>query len=154
MGGAKGIAAGDFHSCAILMDDTIACWGKNTFGQLGDGTTADNSSPSAVIGLVNATSAISAGSSHTCTQLSNASVACWGNGADGALGNGDFYQHTSPVVINKGTLPDTVQVSAGSRHTCGVSVTGRVYCWGENSYGALGNGNTMKSNVPVEVTGW
>ena len=80
--------AGKQHSCAVLSDGSIQCWGLNRYGQLGNGTTENSSVPVTVKNINNATS-VSLGERYTCALLSNGSIKCWGKNDNGLLGQGD-----------------------------------------------------------------
>jgi alpha-tubulin suppressor-like RCC1 family protein len=146
------IAAGGGHTCALLADGAVRCWGRNNLGQLGLGNTlpiGDNELPSSVdpVDLGGAAVQIAAGRDHTCALLEGGSVRCWGEGTLGRLG----YGNTTKVGDNE--LPSTrgpvdlggaaVQIAAGGTHTCAVLDTGAVRCWGFGLYGQLGYGNTL-----------
>jgi alpha-tubulin suppressor-like RCC1 family protein len=153
-GAAIQIAAGGFHTCALLDTGAVRCWGSGTSGRLGYGTTAhvgDDETPAAAgdVTLGAAAIAIAAGSFHTCALLTGGAVRCWGMGSAGRLG----YGNTSDIGDNEtpgsaGDVPiggTATAIAAGRAHTCAVLSTGAVRCWGEGSVGQLGNGST--SNV-------
>jgi alpha-tubulin suppressor-like RCC1 family protein len=146
------LTGGSNHSCGLTPAGKVYCWGRNDFGQLGSaatsGTTGPNSTPIAVDGNLTFTS-IEAGAEHTC-GLSAGVIYCWGKNNLGQLGtttsNGTPTPHPTPTPINS-TLT-FVAVAAGTDHTCGVTGGGAVYCWGDNSFGQLGN----SENVGEELT--
>ena len=95
---APAIAAGGYHTCALLGDGTARCWGQNDNGQLGDNSTTQRLTPVAVSGLSNAV-AISAGLDHTCAVLSDGTARCWGHNSDGRLGDGTTTERHTPVAV-------------------------------------------------------
>jgi titin len=147
------ITAGGNHSCAVLRDQTVRCWGLNSSGQLGNGSTTSSSVPVVVSGLSNVVS-ISAGSAHSCAVLADGTARCWGFNSSGQLGNGVSGLATSssvPVVVSG--LSNVVSISAGDGYSCAVVGDGTARCWGRNVSGALGDGSTTSSSVPVVVSG-
>jgi alpha-tubulin suppressor-like RCC1 family protein len=147
--GATAFTTGAYHSCALLGNGTVRCWGRNQ-GQLGNGTYTSSSTPVAVTGITNAV-AVSGGGAHTCAVLGDGTVRCWGENEFGALGNGTTVTSTTPVQVVG--VSGAVDVSAGWRHTCALLGDGTVRCWGQNTTGQLGNGTTTQSTVPVQVSG-
>ena len=149
---ARAIVAGDFHSCAILDDGSVHCWGFGANGRLGYAATANVLSPAAAqavdLGPGRTATAITAGASHTCAILDNGSVRCWGNGVSGRLGYGDQRSigddetpgSAGPVDIGAGR--SAVAISAGDFHTCVIRDDGALLCWGFGSGGQLGYGGT------------
>lgn len=131
------LAVGSSHTCQILDDGSVRCWGLNNFGQLGDGTTVNKSAPVVVTGLGPAVS-IAAGNVHTCVVESNGTVSCWGDNAAGQLGNDAASFSTTPVIVSG--LTNVVALAGGKFHTCALRVDGSVWCWGDNQFGQLGNG--------------
>src|SRR3989442_5812771 len=98
------VAGGGFHACMRLPDGTVQCWGRNNFGQLGngDGNLADSSLPVAVTGLTTATRVVT-GDSHTCALLADGTVQCWGGGDAGQRGDGTFNNMSTVPVAMGGT---------------------------------------------------
>jgi len=138
---------GFYHTCGVTFDGAAYCWGDNTWGQLGDGTTTWEPSPVLVAGGLTF-AAVSAGSYHTCGVTSGGAAYCWGGNSAGELGDGTFTQRTSPVAVAGGLMFATV--SAGDSHTCGVTTGGAAYCWGDNPSGQLGNGTTGGGSLTPE----
>lgn len=143
------IAVGQYHSCA-RVGGTVSCWGQNTSGQLGNGSTVNSSAmPVAVTGISTAV-ALSAGARHTCALLapgnvlSLSSVVCWGDNAAGQLGTGSNggSSNTPVTVANLGSAGNTPDVvAAGTQHTCARLLDATVQCWGLAAYGAVGDGS-------------
>lgn len=149
--GARDIAAGAAHTCAVGADGHVACWGDNLSGQLGDGTTDASLVPVDVVGIADAV-AVAAGNSHTCVVREEGTVSCWGYNLNGQLGNGGVPIRSSTPVDVVG-ITDATAIAAGENHSCVVRDSGSVACWGGNQYGELGNGTTTYSSTPVEVSG-
>ena len=149
-----GLSVGYNDVCAVLVDGTVRCWGDNTYGQLGDGTTTQSATAVQVSGIGNA-KAVATGERHACALLSDSTIACWGDNTYGQLGNGTNTAALTPVkVLTSGGANLTAQaISAGDFFTCALSLGYYEYCWGDNSYGQLGNGTTTGSNVPVVISG-
>jgi alpha-tubulin suppressor-like RCC1 family protein len=84
--GVTALAAGDYHTCAVLRDGTVKCWGDNEYGQLGNDSTSNSNVPVAVAGIRNAIG-IAAGMQHTCALLADETVSCWGNNGRAQLGS-------------------------------------------------------------------
>ena len=143
------ISSGSYHTCTLLDDGSIRCWGSNEFGQLGDGTTIERTSPVSVdFGSGVSAISVSSGESHTCAIMNDKSVKCWGLNRNGQLGDGTLEDSTSPVHVSMGEA-DAVEVSSGSFHTCVITSGRDVMCWGENWNGQLGDGSNSDSTTPV-----
>jgi alpha-tubulin suppressor-like RCC1 family protein len=149
---AKAVSATTQHTCAILDDDTLKCWGNNGYGQLGDGTTTGRNTPTAVnLGSGRTAKAISAASSHTCAILDDDTLKCWGNGGQGQLGYGDATSRTAPeatAVVNLGAGRTAKAVSTGSSHTCALLDDDTLKCWGRGAFGMLGYGDETDRSAP------
>jgi alpha-tubulin suppressor-like RCC1 family protein len=137
----KQIALGTLHSCAILADDTVACWGDGAQGQLGTGKSGPGYHepfPTAVPGLTGVTRLVLAWN-ESCAILSDGSVQCWGDARYGQLGNGkqgDGYIEAKPVAVTG--LSGVLDLALNAQSACAVRGDGSVACWGSNSDGALG----------------
>ena len=158
---ATAITAGGGHSCALHQTGTVSCWGSNSTGQLGNGATSYFSSvPVEVDGITDAT-AITAGWGHSCALHQTGAVSCWGLNSNGQLGNGQSGEDTdSSVPVRVNGITDATAITAGgdeiNSHSCALHQTGAVSCWGANSNGQLGNGQSGEdtdSSVPVRVNG-
>jgi alpha-tubulin suppressor-like RCC1 family protein len=152
------ISAGYSHTCALLNDGKVKCWGANAFGQLGLGNyeyrgdgpdEMGDDLPAVDLGTGKTALQISAGLLHTCALLNDHKVKCWGPGAFGELGLGDSEWHGNEPgdmgdnlpAVDLGTGKTAVQISTSRRHTCAILNDGKVKCWGDNGYGQLGLGN-------------
>ena len=154
----KQISAGENHTCAIASDNRAYCWGSNKNGQLGNGSTADSNVPVAVNmsgALAGKTiKQMSTGYSSTCAIASDNRAYCWGSGNNGQLGNGSTADSRVPVAVNmSGALAGKTikQILAGGDHGCVVASDDKMYCWGLNNNGELGNNSSVNSSVPVAV---
>ena len=138
------------HSCALLSDNTLKCWGSNSSGQLGNGTTNNSLTPTLVSGL-NDVIKVSAGVSTSCALLDNNTVKCWGSNYSGNLGNNSTTDSLIPVSVFN--LSNVNNISLGDNHSCALLNDSTVKCWGDNSSGQLGNGTTNSSLIPTLVSG-
>ena len=149
--GVQAVAVGGLHTCALAAEGAVWCWGRNDYGQLGDGAQAPyRSTPGIVTGLSTGVRGLTAGSDYTCALGESGSVQCWGNNQEGQLGDGTKWSRWTPVAV--GELPSDVQaLTAGGEHTCAVTAGSHVYCWGDNSFGQLGDGTTVTRTRPVAL---
>ncbi len=151
---ATALAAGASHTCALLDNGTVRCWGSGLLGQLGSGNqddVGDDESPGDVdpvdLGAGRTATAITAGGGHTCALLDNGAVLCWGEASVGQLGYGDQERigddespdTAGPVDLGDGRTASAV--SAGAFHTCALLDNGAVRCWGFGTFGQLGYGS-------------
>ena len=145
------LSLGYGHTCAVAGGDTW-CWGSNSKGQLGTGdAAAQNATPVKVEALAGkVVTALSGGYYHTCA-VADGDVWCWGHNSYGQLGVGyTSQQENTPVKLNSLAGKDITYIAAGSYHSCAVA-NGDAWCWGQNSEGQLGTGNTASHNSPVKV---
>jgi alpha-tubulin suppressor-like RCC1 family protein len=138
-------------TCALTTAGGVKCWGGNSFGNLGDGTTTTRTAPVAVLGLESGVASVSAGEEHACVVTTAGGVRCWGSNRFGKLGDGTNQNRSVPVDVS-GLHSGVISVSAGSNHTCASMAAGGVKCWGQNG-GRLGDGTSEDRPVPVSVTG-
>jgi len=151
--GVQAIAAGgDEHTCALTATGAVKCWGDNRHGELGDGTKTNRLTPVHVRGLSAGVAKITAGSFQTCAVTAAGAAKCWGANGSGQLGDRTTTDRSTPVAVF-GLSAGVAAVSAGYLHTCARTTSGRLQCWGDNRYGALGNGTTKGSTAPVNVLG-
>jgi alpha-tubulin suppressor-like RCC1 family protein len=146
------IAADFEHSCVLASNGGVKCWGYNLHGQLGDGTLDNRLMPVDVIGLVSGGAGITAGIYHTCALISGGGAKCWGENGTGQLGDGVQYQRSMPVDV-VGLAGNTAGISAGGSHTCALTASGGVKCWGDNEFGKLGDFSENDRSTPVDVYG-
>jgi alpha-tubulin suppressor-like RCC1 family protein len=149
---ALAVSAGSHHTCAVTSAGAVTCWGQNSFGGLGDGSTTDSPVPVGVSGLTSGVTAVSAGNDFTCAVTGTGGVRCWGSNAHGELGDGTTGDSSVPVAVT-GLGSGVDSVSAGGSHACAVTSGGAVKCWGLNFDGQLGNNTNNESTTPVDVSG-
>ncbi len=153
------MSAGGNHTCALGSNGTIYCWGYNANGQLGRGNTTSSNSPVVTVqGAIpsgTTVTKLTAGGSNTCALMSNNWAYCWGAGSSGELGNSSTSQSTSPAAVSIGAIPLTdylTSMAVGGSHSCALSNSQKVYCWGAGFNGRLGNSGTANSTSPAAVT--
>jgi len=192
------ISGGYMSACALRADRTVACWGANSFAELGDGTTTDRSTPVEAFpgalladqiaagiyhtcarhgssvscwGRLSGTGTVSmtrvgvpgvsdaaeidAGADFDCVRRTSGTVSCWGTSASGELGTGAIGTSTSSPAVPVVGLADAIQlaISGAGSFACALRATGAVVCWGDNTYGQLGDGTMTDRAMPVTVLG-
>ncbi|WP_199589881.1 RCC1 domain-containing protein, partial [Lujinxingia litoralis] len=145
------VATGAEHSCGILDDGTLWCWGNNGSGRLGDGSSTQRSQPTRVAGD-GVWAQVSAGGQHTCGVKEDGSLWCWGLNSDGqvepALNNATNYNTPHQI----GTELNWSVVTTGAEHTCAINDENILYCWGRNQSQQLGTGTPVDDRTRVEIT--
>jgi alpha-tubulin suppressor-like RCC1 family protein len=146
-GSFRSITAGLVHSCAIRTDNTIACWGYNGFGALGDTSFFITDAPQVVtIPTSRSFSEVAAGQNHSCARAET-DVWCWGANEHGQVGKGSTSRMEFPFAITGSWR----SIAAGGNHTCGVRSDHTLACWGANEFGQLGIGSMFPRNEPVTI---
>jgi alpha-tubulin suppressor-like RCC1 family protein/predicted metalloprotease len=158
----KSVSLGSSHSSAITSEGRVFTWGYNFYGQLGDGTTLNSrSTPTEITSQFNLSKretikSVSLGSSHSSVITSEGRIFTWGLNDFGQLGDGTkTYRYTRTEItsqFNLNTGETIIQVSLGDRHSSAITSEGRVFTWGNNEYGQLGDGTTTKRYTPTEIT--
>lgn len=138
------------NSIVVKNDGTVWTWGRNEYGQLGDGTTEDKRTPVQVHGLDNVI-AIAGGSAHTLAVRNDGTVWTWGRNAFSQLGDGTTEDKRTPVQVKE--LDNVATIAGGFTHSIAVRNDGTVWTWGNNDYGQLGDGTTWNKSTPVQVQG-
>jgi alpha-tubulin suppressor-like RCC1 family protein len=150
--GVVALTAGLDYSCALTAAGGVKCWGGNSLGELGNGTTTASAVPVDVTGSTSGVVALAGGSQHTCALTAAGTVKCWGSNSWSQLGSSGAAQSLVPLEV-AGLPSGVVALAAGAAHTCALTPSGDVLCWGWNAWGQLGNGSTTGSAVPTAVTG-
>ena len=159
------LSAGFAYTCGLATDGTWYCWGRNNYGQLGNGTTGPElcggaypcSTVPVAVSVETGLAIVSPGYHHGCGSVSGGAVYCWGANPFGQLGDGSLVDNTAAVAVTGGL--SFASVSAYLEHTCGLATSGVAYCWGRNTWGELGDGHptggsgTDGVRQPVRVAG-
>lgn len=148
------VSVGSFHTCAILDDASSRCWGPGSSTGYGDTSTRldPSSTPPLDLGNGRTAQAISSGFSHSCALLDDGSIKCWGANSYGKLGYGDTTDRSAvpTTSINLGTGRTGVKIASGEHFNCALLDNGTVKCWGSNSVGQLGTGDTADRSAPPD----
>jgi alpha-tubulin suppressor-like RCC1 family protein len=161
--GVTQVTGGGEHSCARLSNAQVRCWGDNSLGEIGNGDAPNdaftaravrNATDTANLGGV---ATVEAGPTHTCARLGSGQVRCWGQSAQGRLGNNQTTPNRDlPVTVRgtnaSGALTGVTDLDVGFDHTCARRSNARVVCWGDNTLGELGDGSNDVALVPRVVS--
>ena len=151
--GVTAITAGGQHTCALMRRGAVRCWGRNRWGQLGDGTTRTRTRPTALAELARGVVSIAAGRSHSCAITRAGRTKCWGDNGSGQLGDATRTERRAPTVVSRLTR-GVAAITAGGGHTCALMRGGHVYCAGQNGQGQLGDGTRTERRTRVGVIGF
>lgn len=143
------LTAGDEHTCVIREDHTAWCWGRNFYGQLGDGTTDARGAPVRVLGATKFV-AIAGGGNHTCALAEDTGVWCWGSNDSGQLRSG-ADDSKEPVQVPG--LTSVTAIASGHAHSCGLLGDGSVLCWGDIGPGAFADGRKVSGAHEIAAGG-
>ena len=150
--GVVAIAAGSDHTCALTAAGGVKCWGSNGSGQLGNSSFTGSLTPVNVTGLASGVTAIAAGGAHTCALTAAGGMKCWGENRQGQLGTNSTAPRAFPVDVTD-LVSGVAAIAPGAFHTCALTAAGAAKCWGDNSYGQLGDNSTTNRLTPANVTG-
>src|ERR1051325_4445373 len=142
------VSAGAGYRCGLTTGGVASCWGSNSDGRLGDGTTLSRPVPGLVAG-VTGIAAVSAGARHACAVITGGTAYCWGANNTGQLGDGTTTSRAIPVPVWGGLTFNVLD--GGGAHSCGVIPRSAPYCWGDNTYGQLGDGTGAGRAPPAPV---
>ena len=148
------LSTGSGHTCSVLDNYSLSCWGRDLYDQLGNGGANNNSNTPVYSSFPSEIkiSSVSAGNWHTCALLDTGFVYCWGSNQEGALGNSSIGSYsTIPIPVDLPAGRTATSISLGHQHTCAVLDNGSAYCWGDNGFGQLGDGTGSDTSSPVHV---
>lgn len=154
--GVVGITAGAAFNCALTHAGTVMCWGDNTTGDLGNGTTTDSDLPVEVLDVAGSAPlsgvvAISAGQYFVCALTSAGAVLCWGDNAEQELGPEPSGFRTGLPNVVTGIPSGMAAINTGAGFACALTSTGAAWCWGGSGTSILGAGPNLPNGDPVEV---
>lgn len=138
------IAAGTFHSLALDAHGTLSAWGKNQYGQIGNGSTDDQTSP---VDIMQNVVSVSAGSEHSLAVTSDGTLWVWGRNQHGQIGNGNTDDQTKPIKI----LENVRSAVGGADTSFALTNDGTLWGWGRNQHGQIGNGDTTDQARPLSI---
>jgi len=146
------VATSGANICIVLADGSMKCWGQNLWGEVGDGTTNNSTTP--VTTTLTNVASVSIGGGHTCALTNAGAVECVGWNEYGQLGNGTTLPLGATTTWQEAISGGVVSVACGTAHTCALTADRKVYCWGDNSFGQVGDGSYAVRDTPVLVTGF
>jgi alpha-tubulin suppressor-like RCC1 family protein len=142
------VSAGDYHTCAIRDDATLWCWGDDGHGQLGRAEGGPASPEAGQVGEAADWTQVSAGGDHSCGIRADRTLWCWGANGAGQLGVAPAGDVVEPVQVEADAVTAWLAVSAGGSHTCALSASRGLWCWGSNLYGQLGKAANVGAGDP------
>ena len=149
----KQISAGYVNTAAIKNDGTLWTWGRNNYGQLGDNTIVDKSSPVQTVVFGTNWKQVFSGREYTAAIKTDGTLWCWGKNINGQLGDSTIVSKSSPVqTIAFGT--NWKQASCGYAHIAAIKTDGTLWCWGYNAIGQLGDNTTTNRSSPVQTSAY
>lgn len=146
-GSAASLALGNNHSCVLTAEGAVYCWGRNSEGQVGDGTLDPTAATARKIVSTVVLTSLSAGDNHTCAHSAEGASLCWGANDTAQVGQGTLVDLVAPVEV----MTDSRLVAAGGGHSCGVDSSGSMLCWGSDRRGQLGRAALLSSTQPIQV---
>jgi alpha-tubulin suppressor-like RCC1 family protein len=145
---AVALGAGAFHTCAVMDDDSLRCWGGNADGEVGDGS-FDNAREPATVRPAGSTGRAATSDRFSCSIDAGGAVLCWGDNTYGQLGNGDLEDREVPTEV--ALEGEATQIALGDDHACARMKSGELWCWGSNALGQLGPDAGAMEKEPVRV---
>jgi len=137
-----------YMACGLTTSGVLKCWGQNDYGQLGDGTTTNRTTPTVIDSGVQYSQISVGGNSFACGITAAGVLKCWGRNSN-QLGDGTTTDRTTPTVIDSGV--SYISISSGQYGSCGITTAGVLKCWGPNLAGEVGDGTTTSKSSPVVI---
>ncbi len=151
--GAKQVAMGYNHACAISQTGAVSCWGDNNNGQLGDGTQTARLQATSVVGLTTEVTQLALSYQSSCALLENGNIQCWGSNSQGELAIGaTTVRSLSPQTVTLGANLKAKRLVAGKHHVCAISQNDSLFCWGANDAGQLGLNDQVTRYQPTQIS--
>lgn len=154
--GAHRLALGAHHGCLVLPSSDLACWGLNTYGEIGTPTSLPATGPAILVAGLHGAVQVAAGGALTCALDAAGDIWCFGDGAFGALGRSagtTVFSTANPIPAKIGASGPFTRVTAGERHACGLRQDGMLFCWGAATYGQVGIIGRRPAGLPILVGG-